>query len=395
LSSAAPSRSPLLVLFSVVIVDLIGFGIMIPVLPFYARELGASGTTLGLLFTVFAAAQFLCAPAWGRLSDRIGRRRVMLMTIAGTALALLWLGLAGSLIWLFAARALGGAFAANIGVASAYIADVTSEQDRTRWMGMLGACFGVGFVLGPAIGGVLAPYGYSVPMFAAAGLAAANLLHAAFSLREPTARARREPEAGGRSRALRLPRVRRLCLANFVFSVAVAQLETVFAFFMGDRFGYDAPQVAVVLIAMAVLMGGIQAGAMRRLAARWSERRLATAGSLLLAAGFLALPRAASVAVLLAPLALCAVGRAILQPALMSMASLAAPASERGSVMGTFQASASLARVLGPLAAGWLYDRQLAAPFWLAGALLVAVAVQSRGLPSRDPALAGRPIAEL
>ena len=395
MSSAAPSRSPLIVLFSVVIIDLIGFGIMIPVLPFYARELGASGTTLGLLFTVFAAAQFVCAPAWGRLSDRIGRRRVMLMTIAGTALALLWLGLAGSLVWLFAARALGGAFAANIGVASAYIADVTSEQERTRWMGMLGACFGVGFVLGPAIGGVLAPYGYSVPMFAAAGLAAANLVHAAFSLREPSAHARRELEEGGRARALRLPLVRRLCLANFVFSVAVAQLETVFAFFMGDRFGYDAPHVAVVLIAMAVLMGGIQAGAMKRLSARWSERWLATAGSLLLAAGFLTLPQAASVAVLLAPLALCAVGRAILQPALMSMASLAAPARERGSVMGTFQSSASLARVLGPLAAGWLYDRQLGAPFWLAGVLLVAVALQARGLPSRDPALAGPPIAEV
>jgi MFS family permease len=395
LSSAAPSRSPLLVLFSVVIIDLIGFGIMIPVLPFYARELGASGTTLGLLFTVFAAAQFLCAPAWGRLSDRIGRRRVLLVTIAGTALSLLWLGLAGSLAGLFAARALGGAFAANIGVASAYIADVTSEQERTRWMGMLGACFGVGFVLGPAIGGLLAPYGYSVPMLAAAGLAAANLVHAAFSLREPAARARREPEEGDRARALRLPLVRRLCLANFVFSVAVAQLETVFAFFMGDRFGYDAPQVAVVLIAMAVVMGGIQAGGMKRLAARWSERALATAGSLLLAIGFLALPQAASVAVLLVPLALCAVGRAILQPALMSMASLAAPASQRGSVMGTFQASASLARVLGPLAAGWLYDRQLGAPFWLAGVLLVAVAVQARGLPSRDPALAGPPIAEV
>lgn len=382
-------------LFSVVIIDLIGFGIMIPVLPFYAREFGASATTLGFLFTIFAAAQFLCAPAWGRLSDRIGRRRVMLLTIAGTALALLGLGLARSLAWLFVARALGGAFAANIGLASAYITDVTSEQERTRWMGMLGACFGVGFVLGPAIGGLLAPFGYAVPMFAAAALAGANLVHAALSLREPAARARQTDRAGRPAGALRVPLVRRLCLANFVFSLAVTQLETVFAFFMQDRFGYDARDVAVLLIAMAVLMGGIQAGGMKRLAARWGERSLATAGSLLLAAGFLAFPQPASVALLLVPLALCAVGRAILQPALMSMVSLAAPASERGSVMGTFQASASLARVLGPIAAGWLYDRQLAAPFWLAGALLVAVAAQVRGLPSRDPALAAPPIAEL
>ena len=164
---------------------------------------------------------------------------------------------------------------------------------------------------------------------------------------------------------------------------------------MADRFGYDARDVAVLLIAMAVLMGAIQAGGMKRLSARWSERSLATAGSLLLAAGFLVLPVPGSVALLLVPLALCAVGRAVLQPALMSMVSLAAPAAERGSVMGSFQASASLARVLGPIAAGWLYDRQLAAPFWLAGALLVAVVAQLRGLPSRDPGLAAPPIAEV
>ena len=382
-------------LFSVVIIDLIGFGIMMPVLPFYAREFGASATTLGFLFTVYAAAQFLCAPAWGRLSDRIGRRRVMLMTIAGTALALLGLGFARSLLWLFVARALGGAFAANIGVASAYITDVTPEQDRTRWMGMLGACFGIGFVLGPAIGGALAPFGYAIPMFAAAGLAGANWIHAAFSLPEPPVRAR---GLEGRSRpvgVLRVPLVRRLCVANFVFTLAVTQLETVFAFFMGDRFGYDAREVAVLLITMAVVMGAIQGGGMQTLAARWSERSLATVGSGLLAVGFLALPQAPSVALLLVPLLLCAVGRAILQPALMSMVSLTAQPGARGSVMGTFQASASLARVLGPIAAGWLYDRQLAAPFFVAGALLVAVAAQVRGLPSRDPASVAPPIVEL
>ncbi len=135
------------------IVDLIGFGIVMPVLPFYAKEFGAAATVLGLLMMVYAAAQFVFAPLWGRLSDRIGRRPVLLMTVAGTALALLALGLAPSLPWIFAARAFGGAFAANISVASAYIADVTAEEERTRWMGLLGASFGVGFLLGPAIGG--------------------------------------------------------------------------------------------------------------------------------------------------------------------------------------------------------------------------------------------------
>jgi MFS family permease len=223
-------------------------------------------------------------------------------------------------------------------------------------------------------------------MFAAAGLAGANWIHAAFWLPEPPALARGPSDSARPIGALRVPLVRRLCATNFVFSLAVTQLETMFAFFMGDRFGYGAREVAVLLIAMAVLMGAIQGGGMKALAARWSERWLATVGSLLLTAGFLALPLAPSVALLLVPLALCAVGRAILQPALMSMVSLAAQARERGSVMGTFQASASLARVLGPIAAGWLYDRQLSAPFFLAGALLIAVAAQVRGL-LRDPAL--------
>jgi MFS family permease len=364
-----------------VIVDLIGFGVVVPVLPFWATELGASPTTLGLLVTAYAAAQFVCAPLWGRLSDRIGRRPVMLATIAGTAASLLLLGLARSLPLLFVARALAGAFAANIGVASAYIADVTPPAERTRWMGMLGASFGVGFVLGPALGGGLSLLSYQAPMLVAAGLAACNVVYAALTLREPEGRAQAFEAGAGRGAALRQPLVRRLCVANFAFTVAVNQLETVFALFMLHRFHYDASQVAVLLVAMAVLMGGIQGGGMKGLAARFGERSLVVGGSVLLAAGFLVLPPVHSVALLVVPLALCAVGRALLQPSLMSLASLAAGAGERGTVMGAFQASASLARVAGPLAAGFLYDLSVPAPFVLAGVLVAFVALQARGLP--------------
>jgi MFS family permease len=364
-----------------VIVDLIGFGVVVPVLPFWATELGASPTTLGLLVTAYAAAQFLCAPLWGRLSDRVGRRPVMLATIAGTAASLLLLGLARSLPLLFVARALAGAFAANIGVASAYIADVTPPEERTRWMGMLGASFGVGFVLGPAIGGGLSLLGYQAPMLAAAALAACNVVYAALTLREPESRAAAFEEGADRAGALRQPLVRRLCVANFAFTVAVNQLETVFALFMMHRFHYDASQVAVLLVAMAVLMGGIQGGGMKGLAARFGERSLVAGGGVLLAAGFLTLPPVHSVGLLVVPLALCAVGRAVLQPSLMSLVSVAAGARERGTVMGAFQASASLARVAGPLAAGFLYDLSVPAPFVLAGVLVALVALQSRSLP--------------
>jgi MFS family permease len=390
--AAAPQRSrvSLAVLFGVVVIDLVGFGIVMPILPFYAHEHGANATALGAIFTVYAAAQFVCAPLWGRLSDRIGRRPVMLGTIAGTALSLLLLGLAPSLAWIFAARCLAGAFAANIGVASAYIADVTPDEERTRWMGMLGASFGVGFVLGPAIGGLLAPFGHAVPMLAAAGLAAVNLGFAAFSLREPP---RHAAVAGvlpkTRAGVLRDPLVRRLCLVNLAFSVGVTQLETMFAFFMKDRFGYGERDVAFLLAGMAVLMGGIQGGGMRALSARFPERTLIVGGALLLALGFGALPEAGSLGPLLAALAAAAIGRAIFQPSLMSMTSIAAAAGARGAVMGVFQSTAAIARVFGPLAAGWLYDRELAGPFWLAAALSLVVAWTARGLPARIAAAGG------
>jgi len=392
-AEAPAARSLLAVLFGVVIVDLVGFGVVMPILPFYAHEHGASATELGFVFTAYAAAQFLCAPLWGRLSDRVGRRRVMLCTIAGTAVALLSLGLAGSLAAIFAARILAGGFAANIGVASAYIADVTSEQERTRWMGMLGASFGVGFVLGPALGGLLAPFGHAVPLLAAAGLAAANFAFALVALREPPRHAPAAGEAAAprRRAVLRDPLVRRLCLVNLAFSLGVTQLETMFAFFMKDRFGYGELDVGLLLAGMAVLMGGIQGGGMRALAARFPERTLITAGGLLLALGFAALPRAFSLAALLAALVAAAVGRAIFQPSLMGMTSLAAAAGERGAVMGTFQAAAAIARVAGPLAAGWLYDRDLAGPFWVAAALSLLVVGLARGLPARVGAVAAAP----
>jgi MFS family permease len=369
-----------------VIVDLIGFGIVMPVLPFYADVYGASGTVLGLIFAVYALAQFAFAPVWGRLSDRVGRRPVMLCTVAGTALALLALGLADSLAWIFAARILGGAFAANVSVASAYIADVTEDDERTRWMGMLGASFGVGFILGPAIGGALAPYGYAVPMLAAAALAALNLLFGAFALQEPE---RHHSEGEGRATrigVLRDPLIRRLCLANLVFAVAVTQLETIFAYFMMHRFGYDARQVAWILVLMAVVTGGVQGGGMRALAARYPERLLVTVGSLMLGGAFLVVPEIPTVPLLVVALVVSALGRAVVQPSMMSLVSLAATPQNRGTVMGTFQSSASFARVVGPVAAGWLYDLSAAAPFQLAGVLLLLLALLGRTLPSREVA---------
>lgn len=368
----SPAKGSLPSLFAIVIVDLIGFGVVIPILPFYAESYGASATVLGLLLTCFAAAQFLFAPVWGRCSDRWGRRPVMLVTIAGTAVSLVLLGAADSLLWLFVARVLGGVFGANISVASAYITDVTEESERTKYMGLLGASFAVGFILGPAIGGGLAPFGYDVPIFFAAGLAALNFVVACFQLREPQ-RLAQAPSRRKRFQLPQNPRVRLLCLAYFFFVFGISQLETVFAFFMMDRFQWNATEVAFILVFLGVLMAGIQGGAIRPLSRKFGERRLLLIGTAMVGPTLVLVPFMATVWWMLLPLALSSIGRGLVHPSLLSLVSRAAEPQERGFVMGAFQSSASAARVFGPLAAGALYDVRLDYPFLLAGVLMVLV----------------------
>jgi predicted MFS family arabinose efflux permease len=396
--AAERTRPRLTVLFSILVVDLIGFGIVVPILPFWAEHFGANGLLLGLLLTSHAAMQFIFAPRWGRLSDRIGRRPVMLMTIAGTTLALLALGFADSLAQIFLARVLSGIFGANTSVATAYLTDVTEESERTRWMGMVGASFAVGFTLGPPIGGLLAPLGHGVPMLAAAALSFVNLVWAVIRLPEPE---RREQQSAApltnRLEVLRQPAIGRICAVYFLFSLAVTQLETTFAFFMSHRFGYDAFGVAMVMFGMAIVMGGIQGGGMKRLAARFRERQLVLGGLVLMSVAFACVPWPGSVAWLMLPLLLAAIGRGISQPPMMSLVSLSAEPGSRGIVMGVFQSCASASRVLGPVVAGALYDLGQALPYWLAAALVAAACglalslhdpVGTETSPTRQPARA-------
>jgi predicted MFS family arabinose efflux permease len=217
-------------------------------------------------------------------------------------------------------------------------------------------------------------------MFFTAGLAALNWVVAALRLTEP---ARHEASAQGARRfaLLRDPGVRAVALANLAFSLAVTQLETFFAYLLSDRFGWEAREFAWILVAMALVMGGIQGGGMKALSARYPERKLVVGGVVVLALGFAGVPLAPTIAALLIALLLAAVGRAVAQPALLSLASQAARPEQRGAVMGVFQSSASLARVFGPALGGVLYGIALPYPFWLASALLVGVALCARGLP--------------
>lgn len=365
-------NKPLLTLFSVIVLDLIGFGIVIPILPFYAETYGANAFTLGLILTSYAGMQFLFSPLWGKLSDKIGRKNVLLMTMSGAILGMLILAMAPSLLWLFVGRIVAGIFGANISVATAYVTDITTEENRAKGMGLIGAAFGIGFILGPALGGLLASHeNYAIPFYFAAALGLLNVLYASRSLQEVHSKTKEVPPR--LLQVLKSPGILQFCLLNFFFTAGVTQLEATFAFFMMKRFNYDARAVAYILVLMALIMVLVQGGLIRRLAPRFGERNLLLFGGALLALAFIAVPSSITVAWLLIPLSISSLGRGIAQPSLMSLVSKLASSRERGAVMGSFQSAASLARILGPVTAGFLFDRNSAYPFYFAALLMGVV----------------------
>lgn len=358
-------------LFSVIVLDLIGFGIVMPILPFYAETYGANATVLGLLLAIYALMQFLCAPLWGRLSDRIGRKPVLLMTIVGGGASLVVLGLAQSLAMIFLGRMLSGICAANVSVASAYVSDVTTDRDRASGMGLIGVAFGVGFFLGPALGGLLSPHGYALPILVAAGLNGLNALYTWWCLPEPS-RHRAQVDVAEEKRVLAHPAVRRLVWINFLFTGGISQLEAVFAFLMMDRFHYDAHQVAYLFVYSALIMMVIQGGVIRRLKGV-ADRSMVIVGSLLLAVSLMGFAGAMTLPMILLLMAGSAVGRGLAQPFILSLVSKSCGPGQTGAAMGAAQAAASLARVFAPALAGVLYDWQHAVPFLAAGALILLV----------------------
>ncbi len=373
-------KKALLTIFLVVFIDLIGFGMMIPILPYYAKSFGASATLLGFLMMSYSGMQFLFSPFWGRFSDRMGRRPVLLTCIAGIASSMLLLGFARSLFWLFAGRLLAGFFGANISTAQAYIADVTPPEERTKGMGMIGAAFGLGFLFGPALGGVLSKWGYGTVAFAVAALALANWLFAVFFLKEPELpeNLRREHRARFTWKQWRMTLAEESTgipiLLFFLVTFGMAQMETSFAYFILARFGLGAMNAGLILAGMALMMAIIQGGAIGRLAKQAGEMRLVLVGTLIMIPGLVS----ASFVPYLKPFVLSmlvyVIGYSIVSPSLSSLVSKGAGKSVQGLTMGIYQSAGSLARMLGPILAGFLYDNLgMSAPFLSASFFFVAV----------------------
>jgi len=370
-------------LFLVVLVDLIGFGIIIPLLPFFAEHFGATPFQVGLVMASYSAAQLVAAPVWGRVSDRIGRRPVLLMTLVGMAGGSALLAVTDSLAMLFAVRVLTGFMAGNIATAFAYVADITKPEQRARGMGAVGAAFGLGFIAGPAIGGLLAgadpaAADYRTPAFAAAALSTLAFVLTWFLLPESLSpstraaiRARARSFAAPWREALRRPRLNGLVGMMFLATFVFAGMESTFAIWSRRQFGWGPEQNGYLFALVGVLGAAIQGGAIGRLARRFGEARLVTAGAILLALGLGGVPLARDVPMLVAAITFAGIGFSLVTPALNSLISLEAAEHERGGIMGLARSATTLARVLGPACAGAIFGAIGKDSPYVVGALLM------------------------
>lgn len=380
--------APLAIIFITIFVDLVGFGIILPVLPFYALAFDASATQIGLLAASYSLMQFIFSPVWGRLSDRFGRRPILLMSLLGSSISLALFGLANSLAGLFVARLLAGTFTANVATAQAYIADVTSDAERARGMGLVGAAFGLGFIFGPAIGGVLSQYGYAVPAYFAAALALINFGSALLLL--PESRTRQELNAArvqkNSSRfnvraireALTHPLVGIFLIVYFLFILAFSNMEATFALLTEHNFGYDARENGYLFTFIGVVIAVMNGALIGPLARRFGEGTLLTSGLMLQALTFVLLPYMRSLLQLLIVAGLIAVGNGLSSPSLHSLISRNTTRERQGGTLGVSQSMGSLARVFGPSMGGWFFDVfGVPAPYWSGGILMLACALLS------------------
>ena len=388
-------------LFLIVFVDLVGFGLVIPLLPFYAVRFAASPQEVTALLATYSLAQLVTAPLWGRLSDRVGRRPVLLASLTASALAYLWLGGASALWMLFAARAFGGACAGNIAAAQAYIADVTGPEERARGMGLIGAAFGLGFIIGPALGGLIAgtdpaTADTETPAWVAAGLSALALCGVLVLLPESLPAAGRDRTAarsrlGAAMGVLRRPILSRLILVFFLVILAFAGMESTFALWAIEQFGWGPRQIGYVFAYVGVLSAVLQGGLIGHLARRFGEERLLLGGLTLIGLGLLAMTLAHNLAVLVAAVSALALGMGLTQPSLNSLISRRAGGDEQGEVLGVSQSVGSLSRVLGPFTAGFCFAEFGRDAAFLWGSVLVASALV---LALKLPRLAGARPAE-
>lgn len=393
-----PNRGPLLIIFLTVFIDLIGFGIVFPIISYYAENKLMTGTQIGLFLGAYSLMQFIFAPLLGRWSDKIGRRPVLIMSLFGTAISYVLLGLANT-FWLFlVSRLLDGISGSTISVAQAYIADITPPEERTKKMGaIIGAAHGLGFALGPALGAFLMQFNNpSLPYFIAGGIAGVNALAAIFLLPESLKVQVSAHRVGFRTFSLGYlwsqitsPTIGLLLVVNAIVILAFSMMESTFSLLAKDLFHITAKNIYWVFFYLGILLTIVQGGLIRPLVKSFGEVRLITGGTLLMAVSLFLLPQNPTIWWIYLIMAGLAIGNGLAHPCLTSLISQRSSAAEQGEKLGTAQSLASLARFLGPLFGGVAFHQiSMAAPYLVASAIMITIFFASLTLlrtPSIEP----------
>ncbi|MEJ2502423.1 MAG: MFS transporter [Gemmatimonadota bacterium] len=384
--------SRLAILFVTVLVDMVGFGIVLPLLPFYAESFGASALEVTLLVASFSAMQFVAVPIWGRISDRLGRRPFIIAGLFASAVSYLIFGLAQSLLMLFVSRIAAGAAGGTISVAQAYVADTTGPEDRAHGMGMLGAASGLGILIGPAIGGYFSTFGYAVPGFIAAVLCAANGLAALFFLPESRPRAGPRDASDGAAQAAtigawlvtltRYPFA--LLLTVYFFCIMpFTAMTSVLALYAERAHAMDAMDMGIVFATAGgttVVVRGLIVGWLAR---RFGERRIVQAGTVVLSASLLTIPLVPGPGLMFLLVPFWALATGLTFPSLASLVSRETDRDSQGAMLGGQQVVGGIARVLGPVWAGAFFEQiGIASPFFIGAGLVALAAVLALRIPA-------------
>lgn len=389
--ASSSGKMPLLLIFMTVFIDLMGFGLVIPILPTYAQQLHASDFTVGLLIACYSVMQFLFTPFWGRLSDRIGRRPVLLISLVASLAGYLIWGYSTTLVWLFASRLVAGFGNANIAVAQAYIADVTSPENRARGMGVVGAAFGLGFVLGPALGCLLVPYGLQMIGYVAAAFSLIDLILTFFFLPEPKARGEFGKERFGLGldfyfKSLGSEKLRASFLIFFISTFAFANMEATLVLLTTRLYGWGPGQNGLLFVYIGILIVLVQGGMIRQLTKKYSERKLITVGSILIAAGLFLTPATNNWMILALAMTLLSVGSGINNPCNQSLISKLAPQEVVGGILGLGQSVSTLGRIFGPIIGCALFEKMgYVSPYIAGGVCMIVVVLLSFKLPDTVP----------
>jgi len=385
------TRSRLGVIFVTVVIDLIGFGIILPILPVYAQRFGAQGIGYGALVFVFSAMQFVATALLGRLSDRIGRRPILLTTMLFNAAGYVLFAFAPSYAALFLARVISGFASGNISAAQAYVADITPPAERARGMGILGAAFGIGFVLGPMIGGLADHYfGHLAPGLIAAGLSLINFISAGVILRESLAEQHRTArplfDFGHMAEALKRPQLRPLMLVWLIAPFAFAGYTVALPLHATKALGWGAKELGWLFVVIGVIAAAVQGFLFGRLERPIGARRLLVVGLFGMGVSIAVVPFVTSSLWIYGWTVPLAFANSLFAPAASGLVSVYADPTEQGTILGAAQAFAALGRSLGPLGAGWAYDGLGArSAFVLAGAVMLVGGLVSLELEATTP----------